>query len=89
MSLDLLQSLEDMSRHERDFLGQMPVNDKGKGAREGEMSLHIAVQLCPRRRTEERKEDWAGGKSLRLQGSYKQVSVGMRSLMGRPLTAVS
>lgn len=47
MSLGLLQSLQDMSRHERDFLGEMPVNDKGKGAREGEMSLHMAVQICP------------------------------------------
>lgn len=60
MSLGLLQSLEGLSRCERDLLGEMLVNDKGKGAREGEMSLHVTVQICPLERTEGWKEDWGG-----------------------------
>lgn len=30
-----------------DLLGEMPVKDKGEGARESKESLQIAVQMCP------------------------------------------
>lgn len=36
-----------MSRHERVFLKEMPVKDKGERAREDKENLQMTVKICP------------------------------------------